>query len=361
MFEGKIMDKKMKILIGNNTLSLLAGSEIFVYTLAQELKKLGHTVHCFSPELGIISNELEKIGIQSFKNISTSGVKPFSIVLEEEIKHDYDVIIANHNHIVSYLRKQFPKTPIISIIHGIIHVVEENGKKIIAPEYPALDSGVNQFISVSEEIQNKLKNDYNVDSLVIRNLFDLKKLKSNRKISNKPKIILFNSNYSLKDSEDTMIVRDVAKHYGARLIALGQNFSWSFDIKKALSDADIVFGMGRSVLEGVAAGRLGIVHGRWGTGGVICEENVDVLKHFNFSGRNADGILLSAEEIIKEIDLHYNQKTIDWGLNYMKLNHNSLTIADSYIRIARELTGESITREKKEPELRPYRRAKDAK
>jgi hypothetical protein len=55
--------KPLKILLGNNTLSMLAGSETWVYTLAIQLKKMGHEVSCFAGELGIISEELEKQGI----------------------------------------------------------------------------------------------------------------------------------------------------------------------------------------------------------------------------------------------------------------------------------------------------------
>ena len=65
----------MKILIGNQTLSLLAGTETATYTLAKQLKKLGHKVQCFSPELGIISEELEKEGIKSSEIIPSSGLK----------------------------------------------------------------------------------------------------------------------------------------------------------------------------------------------------------------------------------------------------------------------------------------------
>ena len=348
----------MKILLGNNTLSLLAGSETWTYTLAVELKKLGHQVYCFSPDLGIISELLEKEGIKSFHQISTSGIKPFSFVLEEKIEHNYDVIISNHHHIVNFLRKEFPKTPIISTIHGVMHWMEENGKRVMAPEHPALESGVNQFIAVSEEVRDMLNSEYGIDSLVIRNFFDLNKFSTKRPISETPKQFLVNSNYNDKNSEDLKIIREVAKHYGAKLTAVGQNFSWSNNIEKAIEDADVVFGMGRSVLEGVAAGRLGIVHGRWGTGGVINELNVEELRRFNFSGRNSEGKFMTAEELIKEIDKFYKPETISWGINYMKREHNATTAAEAFIRIANDLTGKSIQRPV-DTDRRPYIRQRD--
>ena len=342
--------KPLKILLANNSLNLLAGSETWTYTLALALKQLGHHVQCYSAHLGIISEELAKENVLSFNRISTSGVKPFSFVLEEEPDHDYDVIIANHWHVVEYLRKQFPTKPIISTIHGIIHM--DQGKP--APEHPALEAGVNQFISVSEEVQEILKREYNIDSLIVRNFIDTTKFKK-RRVNKIPKQILVNSNYHSAGDPEIEILREVAKHYGAKLAAIGQNFSQTFDTLKAVHDADIVLGMGRSVLEGVAAGRLGIVHGRWGTAGVIHKGSIDEIRRCNFSGRNSKG-LMTAAEIIAQIDEFYNAQTIEWGVDYIKRDHNALSAAEAYVRIARDLTGESFVRPA-EPPMRKFRRA----
>ena len=353
--------KPLRILIANNTLSILAGSETFARTLAIQLKKLGHIVEGFSPELGIISDQLEKEGIRCFNQISISGVKPFSIVLEERHDFDYDVIIASHNHIVDFLRQEFPKTPIISTIHGIIHLLEDGVS--MAPEHPALNSGVNQFVAVSEEVQEKLKKDYNIDSLVIRNFFDLESLSdlwSKRKISEKPKQFLVNSNYILKDDEEIKLIKEVAKHYDAKVAAIGVNFASAIDLGPAINDSDIVVGMGRSVLEGVAAGRLGIVHGRWGTAGVIHEGNIDEIRRYNFSGRNSGGKYLTAEELISQIDQFYNEKTIEWGKNYIQKEHNVVLATEMFVQIARDLLGENINKLEEIP-MKKYRRAEDVK
>jgi hypothetical protein len=347
--------KKLKILLGNNTLSFLGGSETWTETLALQLKEMGHDVSCYSPSLGLISNNLQTKGIKCYSEISNEeSVSPFSIVLEEKVSHEYDVIIANHNHIVSYLRSKFPKTPIISTIHGIIHL-DDNGNK--APEHPELESGVNQFVAVSEEVQHLLKEKYNIEAPIVRNFFDLKKFNSDRTFSEKPKQILVNTNYMDQNDPAIVAIRDVAKHYDARLVAVGLNFSQLKDISNILSTTDIVFGMGRSVLEGVASGALGIVHGRWGTAGVINQNTVEGVRWFNFSGRNSNGIATS-EELIKMIDAHYNQSTINWGKDYMKFEHNVIKAAEEYVRMARELTGEILLSPTEEVDTRrPYKRA----
>jgi len=335
----------MKILLGNNTLSFLGGSETWTYTLAIQLKKMGHDVACYSPELGIISQELEKKGIPCFKDLHTSKIRPFSYVLEPIVNHNYDVVIANHHHIVKYIRDRMPAKPIISVIHGVIHFVDDGqGNTVMAPEHPALDSGVNQFVSVSEEIQQKIQKDYGIDSIVIRNAFDLERLKTVRTISpGVPKMFFVNTNYHAKDDPEINVIREVARHYGAKLSAVGLGFTPTFDIKRALEDADIVVARGRSVLEGVAAGRLGIVHGMWGTGGVICESNLEELRAVNFSGRNATG-MWTKEQFIEQIDKYYNEHTIAWGLEYIAKNHNIAAMAESFLAIARDLTGRTYSK-----------------
>jgi hypothetical protein len=353
--------KPLKILLGNNTLSLLAGSETWTLTLALALKELGHNVSCFAPQLGIISDKLITAGIPCYSDLSVSGVKPFSFVLEEKIDHDYDVIISNHNHIVEYLRTQFPKKPIISTIHGIIHFSDDGkGNQVIAPEHPALNSGIAQFVSVSEEIQEKLKADYNIESSIIRNFFDIKKFDVKPASEGKPKQFLVNTNYMDREDPAIQVIRDVAKHFGARVTAVGMNFTQSQDITKALEDSDVVFGMGRSVLEGVAAGRLGIVHGRWGTGGVICESNIEGVRHHNFSGRNSEGKLATAEEIISMIEQYYTPENLSWGKKYIAREHNATFAAEEYVRLSRELTGEMMFKPAEIVDTRrPFRLQKD--
>lgn len=354
--------KPLKILLGNNTLSLLAGSETWTYTLATQLKAMGHDVACFAPELGIISQRLQAAGIPCFDDISKSDVQPFSFVLIEKVDHNYDVIISNHHHVVEFLRSQFPKTPIISTIHGVLHFSEDGKQK--APEFPALESGVAQFVAVSEEVQEKLQKDYGIESIIIRNFFDIKKYSSLRPANDTPKQFLVNTNYAGRNSPEIQAIRDAAKMFGAKVAAIGENFTQTADITKAIEDSDVVFGMGRSVLEGVAAGRLGIVHGRWGTGGVLTENSVEAIRKCNFSGRNqAEMLPAMAEELYAMVRDNYNPTVLGWGKKYTAENHNVVFAADQYVSLARELTGAAYSKPQSNSgvasDTRPFRLAKN--
>jgi glycosyltransferase involved in cell wall biosynthesis len=354
------MEKPLRILIGNNTLALTAGSETWSMTLALALKQLGHQVECYSPELGFIADKLREADIRCYDRIYSSGIMPFSFVLEEKHLFEYDVIIANHYEIVNFLRKEFPKTPIISTIHGIIHTLSDRstGQSIWAPEHPAVDAGVQQFVAVSEEVKDLLKSEYNLDSIIVRNFIDTKHFKPG-KFNAKPKQILFNSNYHRSTDPEVLVIKEVAKHYGAKLMAIGENFSTSQDLMDQIKHTDIVIGMGRSVLEGLSAGKMGIVIGRWGMAGVIHPGNLEEIRQFNFSGRNASEVTMTAQELIAQINSLYTKDFSVWCRNQVLKDHNAKTAAEFFLQIARDLLS-APKAELTDPQRRPYRRAINA-
>ena len=64
-----------------------------------------------------------------------------------------------------------------------------------------------------------------------------------------------------------------------------------FDIPQILNLADVVIGVGRSVLEGMACQKPAIVVGTNGFAGIVQSETVDDIAYFNFAGRNVPGYI----------------------------------------------------------------------
>lgn len=328
----------MKILMGNNTLSLLAGSETWTQTLAKEFKRLGHDVTAYSPALGTISNKLEDDGIRCMNELKGNqrGISTNSPVLDKAVG-DFDVIICSHHRVTKYLHMKYPDIPIISTVHGIIHEDVHSGK--IMSEHPVTEFRVDQYISVSEEVRDLLMSKYRIESKIIRNFFDLDRFKKRRNLLKKPQTILVHSNSFGKGHDIYTIIEQVAKHYGAVLFGIGYLFTPIYDTENIIKFADIVFGVGRSVLEGACMGKIGIVHGCWGTGGVITPGTYKTLRKTNFSGRKgkAKREFLSPREIIAQIDAAWNQKSVDGVYKHIKKNHNVKVAAKEFIKMAEEL------------------------
>jgi hypothetical protein len=331
----------MKILMGNNTLELLAGSETWIYTLACAFKKLGHEVTAYSPQLGFIAMQLEKEGIKCVSGFSQKQeAHKFNPVLEEESDEDFDVIICNHYQITHDLHKRFPKVPIIATVHGILHADVSTGQ--IWPEHPVTEFKVDQYVAVSEEVQGLLKDVYGIESVVIRNFFDLEKFEWSPQTGlGKPNTFLINSNYLALNDPQVQVLKDVVKHYDAQFKAIGANFAGSWDLQEVIKGVDVVIGMGRSVLEGFVMGKIALVQGRWGTGGVLTPETYETIRQTNFSGRNSEGKYATKEEIISMIDGALNLEQFEWQQKIVEKEHSSIEAANSFLDIAERLCREN--------------------
>lgn len=331
----------MRILLGNNTLSLLAGSETWTLTMAKELVRLGHEVTAYSKDLGLIATLLEGFGVRCVNKFNDDTIRPYSQQLVEEMNFEFDVIICNHHDISTYLRQCFKDTPMITTIHGILHQDSKTGQ--IFPEHPAIGATVDKFVGVSEEVQKTLKDLYKIDAEVIRNPIDLNTFKKEPVSVGEDgetlviKNMMINSNYQSAGDEVLKPIKDSSLILNAELRAIGVNFQPCQKVEKVVAEADVIVGMGRSVLEGIASGRLGVVHGRWGTGGVITLENIKKLAWFNFSGRNSNGEMKSGQEIANSIKEAYNMTNINEVYEYVKENHDVKVVAAQYLALAEKV------------------------
>lgn len=95
----------MKILILNHTLKHYAGTETFTYALACELKRLGHEVICFSPQLGQLTDRLRQAEIAVTNDLAA-------------LPEDVDVIHAHHRYESLLAFARFPDKPMVSFVTG---------------------------------------------------------------------------------------------------------------------------------------------------------------------------------------------------------------------------------------------------
>ncbi|MFQ5708118.1 MAG: glycosyltransferase [bacterium] len=328
--------KKLNILMGNNTLSLLAGTETWTYTLAVELKRKGHGVSVYSNDLGIAASKLEQAEVPCLATLDRNGAA------RNRDGTVFDILIANHHDTITYLHNVFPELPIIATCHGITHYLSDGQR---TPEHPIIDFKVAHHVVVSEELQILLKQVYYLDSILVRNFVDTRRFCYCKPRSAIRKI-LFNSNYSGTDSEVFSVVQEVARYFNAELLTLGQNFERTWEVEKWLAEVDVVFSMGRGILEAMAMGKVAVCHGRWGTGGIVHAGNVKKLRQRNFSGRHAQGKLESARKIAAEIDRFFNEPHLNEMRKYVESNHNVETAARTYLDLANEFLPSNTNGEK---------------
>lgn len=300
----------MKILLTNQTLYHLAGSETFVFTLALELKRLGHEVHCYSPVLGEISRQLE-----------ANGINCDNVIVDE----DYDIVHCHHAFPTQYACHRLPDTPKVFVLHGIIG----------GPETPIKHPSIKKYVAVSPEVFERLKHIYKLESEIVYNAIDFQRFKPSKKRNKKIESILVTNSYVA--SKDTIMQEfaHACKEFGIKkLYTIGTKFNkLIWDTENVYNDVDLVVSLGRGCLESMACNRPAMVYGHWGCAGIVNRNNINDIRNHNFSGRSHRKQFWDYKRICKEFE-KYNNTT-----DYRKLiedKHDIKTQAKIFLDIYEE-------------------------
>lgn len=295
----------MKILIGNNHLHVIGGSETFTYTFGSALQKLGHEVHVYTPTPGIVSTMMtQRLGIPLVK-----------------YSDNYDAIFTAHTGACMQVSKF--STFKVQTCHGVIPTLEQ--------PYP----GMNAYVSISEEVQNHLSSKGFLSTL-IRNGVDLDRFKSTREINERPERILCLS----QGGKCATIASKVATLLGAEFRTRNKfnRQNANFDIQEDIDWADLVITLGRGAYESAAMGRNVFVWdsrsylGNMGDGMLTGATISESLKH-NCSGRRFKKVFTDPRSIAAIINTEYSVEHGNFLASFAKRELDSVKQAQKYIEL----------------------------
>jgi 2-polyprenyl-3-methyl-5-hydroxy-6-metoxy-1,4-benzoquinol methylase/tetratricopeptide (TPR) repeat protein/glycosyltransferase involved in cell wall biosynthesis len=280
----------LKILLTNHHLLDYAGSEIFTLTLAKYLKKADHEVVVYSK---FISNQLNirfaALGVITVRNLSH---------LRDNV---FDVAHVHHNISALEVRHRFPQLPIVFVSHGVLPFLEQP---------LALDIGIARYLAVSEEVRQHLvlKGVEPQRISVFRNIIDPELFYPRSAISKSLTRALVLSNRIPPECE--AIVKQACQQMGVQCRFIGQRFGVVSQevLPQAINDADIVFSLGRGVMEALMCARIPIVYDYNGGDGMVTPENLHELLECNFSGRKHKR-QFSVDQLVEELGKY----TVDYA------------------------------------------------
>lgn len=296
----------MKVLVTNNTLRDLGGSETAAYALIDELnKRKDIQVFGFSPNIGYIGDLLKNKGIVISNNIS--------------IVDKYDLILASHLSTIEYVRNLSGFK--IQTCHGVFMPIEQPAR------------GMNKYVAISEEVMNHLSS-LGYDSTIIHNGVDCERFMPKNKINENVRTIL-----SLAQSDElNRIIKKVCDKMGIKLFTLNKFINPIFNVEDHINQSDLVISLGRGAFESMACGRNVIVLdkrpyvNRPPIGdGLITKDNIDNILKNNCSGRYSNKIYTEVE-IENEIK-KYDYKLGDFCREYALENFNIVKQVDKYLSL----------------------------
>ena len=270
----------MKILLSNHQLIRYRGTEVFTYTLAQALKRKGHEVVVYSPYIGKLHTLFNSIQVPLVDNV-------------KQLDRDFEIAHINHNITAFEIREAFPNLPIIFQSHGVLPTLEFP---------PFVDLNFSKFLAVSEEVRTNLGkfgiSETNVD--IFRNPVDETLFTDQTKINSVPKKALVISNTI--DDVTANNIRQACQNLGITCEFIGSRFRYvpNVQLPSLICQSDIVFSLGRGVIESMFCGRVPFIIDFQGGDGLVTPDNFYQHIKNNFSARTYAKVFL-VEELENEI------------------------------------------------------------
>lgn len=283
----------MKILITNWVLDIFRGSENWCYAVACELKRRGHDVEIYTPMPGKFINEFEKVGCK----LVESG--------------EYDLIL--DNHCIAKDTNKF-KGFIIHTCHGI-------------GDWEKSMPGV-----VNVGVSKKAAAQWNLD-VVIPNGIDTQRMIPKTQPREKIKKIL---SLCMTDTAND-VLRSICQDANVEFESLYGKFV--FDVENKINDADLVVGVGRSLLDAMSCGRPVVsfddrfyYETRMMGYGYITPDKFSKYVIDSFTGNDIKKTW-TKEELTKEIFEKYNPVDGKVNRKFIVENYNIAKTVDMYLEL----------------------------
>ena len=302
----KLENRTKQILLTNNSMEHLSGSETFTYTMAKELERRGFKVDVFTFHQGKASEEFFTIYPKNQK---------------EKLRMDYDYIFINHNTCLKHLKT----------VRGF-KVFTSHG---IYPDLEQPQKGADLYVSISQEVKNHLK-DLDFKSVLIHNGIDCQRFKPRKKIHKKLKSVLS----ICKGVEANEIIENACKILGVKFKAVRDVVDGKIievkEVENYINEADLVVSLGRGCYEAMIGGKAVIVFDKRGYmdkkrgDGIVTKDNVNELLLNNFSGRRYN-IDFDVKGLVKELK-KYKQEMGKFNREYALKHFDIKKQVDKYFK-----------------------------
>jgi hypothetical protein len=271
----------MKILITNQRMAKRTGTELYVFELALELLKRGHTPVVFAPQLGALSEQLQSRTVPVVDQLNKIGGIP-------------DVIHGHHFEPLLCASLRFPRTPAVFCCHSWNSEIDE----------PPRLSRIQTYAAVDNTCRDRLIYEFGIpeeQTSLIHNFVNLDRFASRHPLPEKPRRALLFTNRRVAGKFRSAI-SSACRAHKIELDFLGAGSGKKCEApEKVLPQYDLVFARGKAAIESLAVGAAVIVCDRKGLGQLVRSENFDHMRDLNF-GRRLFTQPMTASNVSAEIE-----------------------------------------------------------
>jgi hypothetical protein len=297
----------VNLLLVTRALSRPAGSEIYLETVATELRQLGHEVELYSPDLGTMAGRLRAAGFVVHESLD--GVRP------------PDVVHAQHASTALRARARFPSVPMVYVCHSSVLDIED-----VPP------MAVPQAIVVLSDIVRA-----RVEASALGAEVDVVRLRQ-------PVAVPFTDGglvpigatpttatlVAHRSAHVEPVLREVCGAHGITLHTIGGDGNRVDDLTSHLMGSDIVFAVGRSLLEAMAIGRAAFLLDDRGSGGFVTAESYPGMERGTFAAFDPEPC---TRELLTAHLRHYDPELGRLGRELVRRHHSSRVHARELVAV----------------------------
>jgi hypothetical protein len=234
--------------------------ETYAQTVAQELLRLGHQASIFTPNAGTMAELTREKGI--------------AVLGRADLPAGCDAILAQDASTCHELAVRYPEVVRVMVAHSRDHVLQE------APQLPEVCHGV---VVLNDRVGRWMgARAWHPPLTRLRQPITLSRYSDLKAPRPRPRRVLVSSNYVA--GPRGKLIEEACRQAGFETAWMGMTSEPSATPERELANADIVVGLGRCAIEGMAAGRAVYIYGVLGGGGWVTPRSYWQMEADGFAG-----------------------------------------------------------------------------
>ncbi len=265
----------MKLLLATNHLGL-GGSESYLFTVAEQLDRLGHSVSVFSTEPGA--------------GVEVARERCIETIDEAGLGGDFDAALVQDAGVSLLLGDRCQAVPQLFVAHS-------ESFDLQAP--PQLEGLVSAVVALNDRVASRMRSfATDVEVVRLRQPIDTERFMPQAELPETPRRALLLSNTPHADR--LAMLEGACAAAGLELARVGGPSGHTTDPRPALMGAEIVIGYGRSILEAMSCGRAAYVYDWHGGEGWVTAESYAEIESDGISGRSGRRVI-DAEMLARDL------------------------------------------------------------
>jgi hypothetical protein len=285
---------------------MLGGTETYSVTVAEQLERLGHTVTLMAAEASPGGREL-----------AASRGMPLSVGEPAELD-DADAVLVQDAASAYMLASRRPDLSQVFAIHGLAAYEHPPGRLDPSPTVVVLNDRIARHVGALAARPTVVR---------MRQPIDLERFRPRNASRPRVRRVLLLSNYL--NGARLRVLEEVCGDLDLELTRVGASGTPTVGPQAAMADADIVVGIGRSVLEAMAMGRAAYVWDYGGGDGWITPESYPAIEADGFSGAATDAVI-DADRLRADFAA-YRPELGTFGFDLVRMHHSATKHAEALV------------------------------